>query len=200
MISLMFAFWLFLGLFGLIGAMRGWAKELLVIFSIILALFLIHVLENFTPFVEPFQAVFAQVENLEGDIEFSSLPTAIQEEVKVQFWVRAGIVAVLAFFGYQSPRLAALREKARREKVQDVLLGGVLGLGSGYFIVGSLWFYMAEALYPFAPNISPPAPGDPLAEAALNALQYFPPVFASNQIGLFFAVVVAFMFVLVVFI
>jgi hypothetical protein len=39
-----------------------------------------------------------------------------------------------------------------------------------------------------------------LGDAALNAIKYFPPVFASNQIGLFFSVVVAFMFVLVVFI
>jgi hypothetical protein len=39
-----------------------------------------------------------------------------------------------------------------------------------------------------------------MGNAAINALKYFPPVFASNQIGLFFAVVIAFMFVLVVFI
>ena len=200
MISLMFSFWLFLGLFGLIGAMRGWAKELLVIFSIILALFLIYVLEAFTPFMVPFEELYAQVESLDPGAGFSTLPVSIQEEVKVQFWVRAAIVGLLAFFGYQSPRLAALREKARREKVQDVLLGAVLGLGSGFFIVGTLWYYMAAARYPFAPNISPPVPGDPLAEAAMNVLNYMPPVFASNQIGLFFAVVVAFMFVLVVFI
>lgn len=200
MISIMFAFWMFLCLFGMIGAMRGWAKELLVIFSIILALFLIYVLENFTPFVVPFEQVLGQVENLDPNTNFQSLPVPIQEELRIQFWVRASIVGVLAFFGYQTPRLAALREKARREKIQDVLLGAVLGLGSGFFIVGTLWYYMASALYPFAPNINPPVPGNPMAEAAINALNYFPPVFASNQIGLFFAVVVAFMFVLVVFI
>mgnify|MGYP006290563567 CR=1 FL=1 len=94
MISLMFSFWLFLGLFGLIGAMRGWAKELLVIFSIILALFLIYVLEAFTPFMVPFEELYAQVESLDPGAGFSTLPVSIQEEVKVQFWVRAAIVAV----------------------------------------------------------------------------------------------------------
>jgi hypothetical protein len=59
---------------------------------------------------------------------------------------------------------------------------------------------MAAAHYPFVPEILPPQPGTPLGDAALKALKYFPPVFASNQIGLFFAVVIAFMFVLVVFI
>ncbi|MGB2965592.1 MAG: hypothetical protein WBB69_16575 [Anaerolineales bacterium] len=200
MISILFTFWMFIILFGLIGAMRGWAKELLVIFSIVLGLFLIYVLETFTLFVVPFDEILSQVENLSPNTAFESLPGPIRDELKVQFWSRAAIIGILAFFGYQTPRLAALREKARREKIQDVLLGAVLGLGSGFFIVGSLWWYMAAAHYPFTPEILPPQPGTPMGDAALNALKYFPPVFASNQIGLFFAVVVAFMFVLVVFI
>lgn len=200
MISIMYAFWLFLILFGLIGAMRGWAKELLVVFSIILSLFLIYVLEHFTSYVEPFQEVLARVENLSDQTDFTSLPPFIQEELQTQFWIRAAIVGVLAFFGYQTPRLATLREKARREKVQDVLFGLILGLISGYFIVGTLWWYMDAAYYPFTPYITAPQPDHPMGEAALRALNYFPPVFASNQIGLFFAVVISFMFVLVVFI
>ena len=200
MISILSAFWMFVILFGLIGAMRGWAKELLVIFSIVLALFLIYVMETFTAFMIPFEEVLAQVENLSPGTPFESLPNVIQDQLKVQFWSRAAIVGILAFFGYQTPRLAVLREKARREKLQDVMLGAVLGLGSGFFIVGTLWFYMAAAHYPFSPSIMPPQPGTPLGDAALNVIKYFPPIFASNQIGLFFSVVVAFMFVLVVFI
>ncbi|MGB2956986.1 MAG: hypothetical protein WBB64_13590 [Anaerolineales bacterium] len=200
MISILAAFWMFIILFGLIGAMRGWAKELLVIFSIVLALFLIYVLETFTAFIVPFEDILGQVENLSPYAGFETLPAPIQDELIVQFWTRGAIVGILAFFGYQTPRLAALREKARREKIQDVLLGAVLGLGSGFFIIGTLWWYMAAAHYPFAPEIMPPQPGTPLGDAALSALKYFPPVFAGNQLGLFFAVVIAFMFVLVVFI
>jgi len=200
MISILAAFWMFIILFGLIGAMRGWAKELLVIFSIVLSLFLIYVLETFTAFIVPFEDILGQVENLGPYAGFETLPAPIQNELIVQFWTRGAIVGILAFFGYQTPRLAALREKARREKIQDVLLGAVLGLGSGFFIIGTLWWYMAAAHYPFGPEIMPPQPGTPLGDAALSALKYFPPVFASNQLGLFFAVVIAFMFVLVVFI
>lgn len=200
MISILSAFWLFVIIFGLIGAMRGWAKELLVIFSVVLALFLIYVLESFTPYLIPFEEVLGMVENYVPGTSFESLPLAVQDELRIQFWSRAAIVAILAFFGYQTPRLAVIRDKARRERIQDVLLGVVLGLGSGFFIIGSLWWYMAAAQYPFSPQILPPQAGTPLGDAAINILKYFPPVFASNQIGLFFAVVVAFMFVLVVFI
>jgi hypothetical protein len=200
MISILSAFWLFVILFGLIGAMRGWAKELLVIFSVVLSLFLIYVLESFTPYLIPFEDVLNNVENFVPGTSFLSLPLPIQDELKIQFWSRAAIVSILAFFGYQTPNLAALQNRARRERIQDVLLGVVLGLGSGFFIMGSLWWYMAAAQYPFSPQIVPPEAGTVLGDAAINILKYFPPVFASNQIGLFFAVVVAFMFVLVVFI
>ena len=200
MISILSAFWMFVILFGMIGAMRGWAKELLVIFSVVLSLFLIYVLESFTPYLIPFEEVFNQVENYSPGTSFMALPLPIQDELKIQFWSRAAIVAILAFFGYQTPKLPVLQNRARRERIQDILLGAVLGLGSGFFIIGSLWWYMAAAGYPFSPQILPPQAGTQLGDAAINILKYFPPVFASNQIGLFFAVVVAFMFVLVVFI
>jgi len=200
MISILSAFWMFVILFGLIGAMRGWAKELLVVFSVVLALFLIYVLETYTQYMIPFGEVLASVENLPTDATFESMPAAIQEELRTQFWSRATIIFILSFFGYQTPRLAVIRDKARRERIQDILLGAVMGLMSGFFIMGTLWWYMAAAHYPFGPEIMAPQPGTPMGEAAINILKYFPPVFASNQIGLFFAVVVAFMFVLVVFI
>ena len=200
MISLVSAFWLFVFLFGLIGAMRGWAKELLVVFSVILALFLIFVLESYTPYMIPFEEVLASVEGLPEIVTYQALPAAVQEELRVQFWSRAMIVFILSFFGYQTPRLGVIADRARRERIQDFMLGGVMGLVSGFFIMGTLWWYMAAAYYPFGPQIMAPQPGTPLGDAAINILNYFPPVFASNQIGLFFAVVVAFMFVLVVFI
>ncbi len=38
MMSIVYLFWMFVILFGIVGLMRGWAKELLVAFSVILAL------------------------------------------------------------------------------------------------------------------------------------------------------------------
>ena len=49
MITLNFAFWMMIILFAVIGAMRGWSKELLVTFAAILGLFVIAVIERFAP-------------------------------------------------------------------------------------------------------------------------------------------------------
>lgn len=46
MVSLDILFWIFILVFALIGAIRGWAKEMLVTFSVFMALFCIDVLEN----------------------------------------------------------------------------------------------------------------------------------------------------------
>ncbi len=45
MVSLSFIFFFLLIIFGIIGAMRGWAKEMLVCFGIILALFILSVIQ-----------------------------------------------------------------------------------------------------------------------------------------------------------
>ncbi len=36
-----------------------------------------------------------------------------------------------------------------REKIQDIILGVVIGAFNGYLIAGTIWFYMADAGYPF---------------------------------------------------
>ena len=49
MMSLVYIFWMYVILFGIIGMLRGWAKELLVAFSVIVALTLNHVLRQVRP-------------------------------------------------------------------------------------------------------------------------------------------------------
>ncbi len=50
MIAMVVVFGMFLFMFGLIGAVRGWAKEMLVIFSVILALAVISLVEDLLGF------------------------------------------------------------------------------------------------------------------------------------------------------
>ena len=47
MISLVFVFYVFVGLAAVIGAVRGWAKETLVLISALLAIFIIYVFEAY---------------------------------------------------------------------------------------------------------------------------------------------------------
>jgi uncharacterized membrane protein required for colicin V production len=176
MVSLTFMFWLFVILFGVIGTMRGWAKELLVSFSLILALAFNKLLERY-------------VMPLVTDVPMESIAV---------FWLRAIIVITLVFFGYQTVALPRFASKAAREKLQDSLLGFVLGALNGFMVVGALWFYMENAGYPFS-YITAPQPGTEMGDAAINLI----PFLAPNLLGepaIYFALVLSFIFVLVVFI
>jgi uncharacterized membrane protein required for colicin V production len=177
MVSLSFVFWMYVVLFAIIGGMRGWAKELLVIFSVVLALTLTTLLDHYVPFVRDVLKV---------------------DSPALYFWLRALILGLLVFFGYQTTHIARFAPKMTREKVQDILLGVVLGAANGYLIAGTLWFYMHEAGYPF-PLVSPPDEATPLGKTALALLQYMPPRILGIP-AIYFAVVLAFVFVIVVFI
>ena len=52
MMSVVYVLWMYVILFAIIGMLRGWAKELLVAFSVIVALTLNHVLRKYVPVVE----------------------------------------------------------------------------------------------------------------------------------------------------
>ena len=156
-------------LFGVIGGMRGWAKEILVTFSVILALTLTTLLQSYIPFVRD----------------------VVAKQGATFFWLRTIILLVLVFFGYQTPNIARFAPKMTREKFQDILLGMILGALNGFLIVGSVWHYMDQAHYPFA-IITKPA-------TDLLLLKYLAPRLLGIP-AIYFAVVIAFIFVIVVFI
>jgi uncharacterized membrane protein required for colicin V production len=172
-------FWFMVILFAIIGSMRGWAKELLVFVSIILSLFVIHVLQEFAPFVQNLVA---------GDSQ-SAL-----------FWLRLVILTALVFFGYQGPNIAkfAATNKLNREKFQDSLLGIFLGAINGYFIFGTLLYYLDKAQYTaLSKLISVP----PLGARVYELLNALPPTWLLKEGSAFiyFAVAISFAFILVVF-
>jgi uncharacterized membrane protein required for colicin V production len=175
MLSLTFTFWMFVFLFAVIGAMRGWAKELLVTSAVILALFIIAVLERFLPFIQNIMLGQAG------------------------FWFRFAVLVALVFFGYQTPNLPALASSGRfaRERIQDMLLGLFLGAINGYLIVGSIWWFLDQASYPFM-AIAAPQANTPAGEAALKLIPFLAPAWLGAP-AIYFAVAVAFVFILVVF-
>jgi uncharacterized membrane protein required for colicin V production len=175
MISLTMLFWTYVVLFAIIGAMRGWAKEILVTASVILAMFIITLLEAYLP----------PVRELVGDS---------------RFWTRAILVGILVFFGYQTPAFKFIAgPRFIRERFQDVLLGMILGAVNGYLIVGTMWFFIHQAGYPFSPYISAPTLDDPMGRAAMAMIERMPPVFLQPP-WIYFATALAFFFVVVVFI
>jgi len=177
MVSLNFFFFCFLILFAIIGAMRGWAKEMLVTFSAILALFIITVLEAYVPPINSF-----------------ALPGS-----EAQFWLRVIIMILLAFFGYQTPKFPKLSEaKFARERLSDTLLGLFLGVLNGYLIIGTLWYFLAKANYAPIKFILAPDANTEMGRSAIQMLSLMAPMWLVTPY-LYFAVGLAFIFVIVVF-
>ncbi|KUK96468.1 MAG: putative membrane protein [Anaerolineaceae bacterium 46_22] len=176
MISLQVLFWMYVVLFALIGAMRGWAKEILVSAGVVVALFVVTVIENYIPIISE-----------------SLTPQST-------FWVRIGVLGILTFFGYQGPNLRRLIESGRfvRDRFEDVLLGGFLGAVNGYLIFGSAWFFLHQAGYPFD-WISAPDPITEAGQKAMQIIKFLPPQWLEGPI-IYIAVAIAFVFILVVFI
>lgn len=170
-------FWIFVAQFAIIGFMRGWAKEILVSFAVMLGLFLITLLEKYGTFLTGL---------------FNSPGSGL-------FWMKSIITMALVFFGYQTPNLPSLSttSKFNRDRFQDMLLGFFLGGINGYLIFGSIWSFMAEAGYPFPDIISNPATTN-FAETTSRLLELMPPVVLGEP-AIYFAVAISLAFILVVF-
>ena len=175
MMNIIYVLWMYVILFAVIGLLRGWAKELIVSFSVILALALNLLLKQYIPIVR-------------------DLP----DDSSSLFWIRTLILVALVFFGYQTVALVPhLASKATRERLQDALFGTILGGINGYLIAGSLLFYMDQAKYPYPDIIS--APPAQLANTIVQMMAYMPPHLLGVP-GIYFAVIICFIFVIVVYI
>jgi len=165
MISLSVLFYVLIALFVLIGAMRGFGKEIVVCASSILALFTIEVV----------------IPRIFGDTGGSK-----------RFWINTIVVVVCAFAGYQTPNLRRFAENIRfqRGPFRDMLAGGLMGAINGYIIVSSLWFYLAEANYPFK-AITPPDLATEMGQSAAKILASAFPTFMHAPV-IYYAVVIAF--------
>lgn len=169
----------FLGLvilFGLIGALRGWAKELLVTFSVVLARFIEFVALVYVPVLS------------------TSLQSLQQNDPRTWFYVRIMIFILLVSFGYATTVLSTrLSSRARKEKLQDTLLGLFLGGINGFLVIGSVWGFLHELGYGIWGITGP------TTEAAQNLIRYLPTAWLQGP-TLFVGVAVAFAFVLIVFV
>ncbi|MCH8093981.1 MAG: hypothetical protein IH858_05095 [Chloroflexi bacterium] len=176
MISLTVLFGLLVIIFGIIGAMRGWAKELLVTSAIVLGLFLNSILASY---IQPYQTLMV-----------TAPPGTILS-------MQAGVLLLLAFFGYQTPKIQALQPKLVRERFEEILLGGFMGLLNGFLLVGSIWFYLHQTGYATIDLVI--APEGELAEQIEGLMAYMPPSLLPIP-HVFFAVGVVFVFIIVVFV
>jgi hypothetical protein len=173
--SVVYLFWMYVFLFGVIGAMRGWAKELMVIFSVVTSLAVNLLLEKYIPLVRDLDKTTTSV-----------------------FWVRVIILIALVYFGYQTVNISRLAGKALRENLQDTLFGAVLGGVNGYLVAGSVLYYNHVANYPY-PNVVSRAADPAIAEAIEKLMAVMPPRFLGEP-SIYFAVIIILIFIIVVYI
>ena len=149
MVTLNILFTIFILLFGVIGAVRGLRKELVVIVSGILALFII-------------QEVLPRVM---GDLTGTK---ALYLDLIVLF--------VCGFLGYQTPAFRRLAESGRfnRDTPMDMILGAVVGGLNGYWLVGSAWYFIDKAGYPWN-WVIPPDAGTEYGKQAIDLINNMVP-------------------------
>jgi len=113
--------------FALVGSLRGWAKEILVAFSVLVVLFVEHVLTTMVPPIR-------------------DLWNALQPMNRC--WIQLVFFLAIVITGYASPTMVKrVSEKTEGEGVANFLLGFSLGLLNGLLIVGTLWFYVDAAYH-----------------------------------------------------
>ena len=174
MVTISTVFWVLVAFFAVIGAMRGWAKEIVAAAGIILALFAISQLG---PALQSF---------------FPPSTTPAQ-----RFGIKTGIFLAIAYFSYQGPGLAAAATKGKfaakmRAGIQDTLLGLGVGVLNGCLIVGTVWFFLKYEGYPFPALFLQPQDG---WESIMMAQKYLPPVFLAPWLP--YLLIAFFLFVIV---
>lgn len=152
MISIQTFFWIMLILFGVIGMMRGWTKEVVATAGLVLSIFA--------------QLWFGHL--LVG--LFGSQTSGTEEAVRSQFIVRSVAHILFAFFAYQGPTLARTVSGGRfgdkaRGGLQEASLGFIVGVINGYLIVGTIWSFLEfniidKAVVPFPAGSPYPFPLD----------------------------------------
>ncbi len=157
MVPLDVVLWVFVLLFGLIGALRGWSKEMLVLFSVIVALAMRPIFTQYVPALSGF---------------FDRPP---EEE----FYIYSGLIILMAIGGYAGPAVShKLAHASARDTLQDMLLGYIIGAVNGFLIVGSIWYFLDAAGYELL-GVYPPAAN---SLAAILASHYLPPVWLSDAV------------------
>jgi len=179
MVSLAVLFYIFIFIFALIGAIRGGAKEVIATFSVVLGLYIITVLQSYVPAVESYMT---------------------NSPITSQIGFKAIMLGGIVFCGYQTPNLPVFNQNQsfHRSRLQDLILGFMIGALNGFMIFGSLWYFIHEANYPY-PFVLAPIAGTPAGEAAMQLIPMLPPTWLVTPL-IYFAIALSFMFVLVVFI
>lgn len=132
MISLLSLMWTIAVFFALMGALRGWRRELLGTPGILLGFF----------------AIFQFDSLLRGSLY---LLLTDEQTFLLQMALYLGAIRL----SYRN--LLAFREDAQVGRLRDMIFGGAVGFFNGYIFAGSIWYFLDINRYPFPQLLSAPA-------------------------------------------
>ena len=191
MISIELVFYLSVLLFGGIGAIRGWQKEVIAMAGLVGSIAFLHY----------FGAALIQY----GIplLSFFSRNGSGASVARQSFWVQFVFHVVVAFFSYQvigsiADRAPGTRNERLRAGFQNMFIGFVIGITNGYLLIGTVWSFLEYRIGPGGYQLLPPGEPYPFgslvqrvpAEAIfIDVLNYLPlTVFGPGAWLLFFFV------------
>jgi hypothetical protein len=118
MINANIVFVLFILIFGLVGAMRGWVREVIVTASLILALFVMNQL---------------------GDRWYALVDGIAPPNSATNWLLRMAPMFLIAFFGYLGPSVVRSRfDPNVRGKLEQGILAFLIGMFNGYVLFSTV--------------------------------------------------------------
>jgi len=158
MIPIEITFWVLVALFGAIGFIRGWSKEVGATTGIVLAML---ILEKFGNTLITYINKFAGVVGVERAL--------IAETPSIsRFLFFALTFLAVTFVSYHGETMA-IGKKA--SGILESIFGLFVGLINGYLIAGNLWFYLHQQQYLPAQRLFTP----PTSETTLFMIKLLPP-------------------------
>jgi uncharacterized membrane protein required for colicin V production len=155
MVSIELVFWLIVIIFGAVGFIRGWSKEVGSTLGILIAL---EIIERMAPIL---------VDQIN---KFAPNFIPMRHPSDRLFILNTAIFLAIVFFSYQGETLALTRKVSGWWE----LVGGVVaGALNGYLIAGSIWYFLRQESYAiaaFVGRISQPDPNTFLLKPILNFL------------------------------
>lgn len=182
MVQLYSMLWVFAAFFGVIGVLRGLRREVLSLAGIILASFALY-----------------QFDSILRGVFLASVPR------DQAFFIQVLIFGIIVYFAYQSRTFGAAapppgaNTPIRNDRLQDAIMGGLLGAFNGYLIWGAVWYFLDINDYPFSPLIIAPDPNS-ISAQSLGSIPLVILGGAAGGNGEILTIIVIFMFMSVLFI
>ena len=199
MISIQIVFWGMVILFGIVGYMRGWQKEIIAMTGLVMSL---AALSQFGSFIVDGTGILF---NSDAAVDPFAIP-------RRQFWIQAVFHLVLAFFSYQVVGQLASQAFGGRlgERVRASLERRVIGFGvgavNGYLLIGGLWGFLEYNLTAGVTGYTQLLPGSqypfdfamlvrPTAESAIRFMAWLPMAFSPTAWLVFFFITFVFIII-----